>query len=83
MFNYSDTMNWALGQIGKVITYCFMWFDDLMSAFNADKLLIGIFACGVLGTLFLTPIFGKGAAGLGADSVKPSKREESDEEIFL
>lgn len=80
---FSDVLIWALGQIGEVIAYCWLWFDRLMSEIGGDKLLIGVFACGVLGCTFLMPLLGFSGSGLGADSVRSSKKEDGDDEIIL
>ena len=77
---FSDMLTWALVQVGQVINYCWLWFDRLMSEFDGDTLLICIFAFGVLGYTFIKPLFGYSGAGLGADSVRASKEEDSDDE---
>lgn len=74
---FGDMLTWALGQIGRVITHVFLWFDQIVvDGLGAKPLLSGIFFIGVLGGLILGPIFGIGAASRGADSVSLSKRQE-------
>ena len=77
---FSDMLTWALGQIGQVITYCWLWFERLMSELGGDTLLIGIFACGVLAYTFIKPLFGRAGVGLGADYVRAYREEDNDDE---
>lgn len=77
---FSDMLTWALGQVGQVITYCWLWFERLSFELGFGVLLVGVFACGLLAHTFLKPLFGRAGVGLGADYVRAWREEDSDDE---